>query len=59
MSRGQGRVYQRGTVWWLDYSLGSRRHREPSTATTKRPKIFEPRSIKSRWPLVTGSNDPG
>ena len=36
MSRGQGRVYQRGSVWWLDYSLGSRRHREPSTAATKR-----------------------
>jgi integrase len=36
MSRGQGRVYQRGSVWWLDYSLGSRRHREPTTVTTKR-----------------------
>jgi len=36
MSRGQGRVYQRGTVWWLDYGLGGHRRREPTDATTKR-----------------------
>ncbi len=36
MSRGQGRVYQRGKVWWLDYGVGGQRHREPITAATKR-----------------------
>jgi integrase len=36
MSRGQGRVYQRGEVWWLDYSLGGQRHREPTDAISKR-----------------------
>src|SRR5207249_2275957 len=35
MSRGQGRVYQRGSVWWLDYSVGGRQ-REPTDAATKR-----------------------
>ena len=36
MSRGLGRVYQRGSVWWLDYTVGGQRHREPTDAATKR-----------------------
>src|SRR5256885_8380467 len=36
MSRGLGRVYQRGSVWWLDYTVGGQRHREPTDAGTKR-----------------------
>src|SRR5216683_6503278 len=36
VSRGQGRVYQRFSVWWIDYSVGGRRHREPTDAATKR-----------------------
>lgn len=39
MSRGQGRVYQRGSVWWLDYGLGGQRHREPTTAASKRDAL--------------------
>lgn len=32
MSRGQGRIYRQANsdVWWLDYSVGRRRHRESS-----------------------------
>ncbi len=36
MSRGQGRAYQRHSVWWIDYSMGGKRHREPTDAATKR-----------------------
>src|SRR5712692_4535970 len=36
MSRGQGRVYQRFSVWWMDYSVGGKRHREPTGAATKK-----------------------
>lgn len=36
MSRGQGRVYQRGAVWWLDYTIAGQRHREPTEAEAKR-----------------------
>lgn len=36
MSRGLGRVFQRGSVWWLDYTVGGKRHREPTDAATKR-----------------------
>ena len=36
MSRGLGRAYQRGSVWWLDYTVGGQRHREPTDAATKR-----------------------
>src|SRR2546430_6815332 len=35
MSRGQGRAYQRHSVWWIDYSMGGKRHREPTDAATK------------------------
>lgn len=35
MSRWQGRVYQRGSVWWLDYTIGGTRHREPTEAVSK------------------------
>jgi integrase len=35
MSRGLGRVYQRGNVFWLDYTVGGARHREPTEATSK------------------------
>ncbi len=37
MSRGQGRVYRdpKSAVWWLDYSLGGKRHRESSGTTVK------------------------
>ncbi len=34
MSRGQGRAYQRGNVWWLDYSVNGARFRGPTTAAT-------------------------
>jgi integrase len=27
--KGDGRVYQRGPIWWLDYYVGDRRFREP------------------------------
>src|SRR3989442_6082312 len=39
--RGQGRVYRprvRGreiATWWLDYSIGGKRHREPANTTVK------------------------
>jgi len=36
MSRGLGRVYQRGSVWWLDYTVSGQRHREPTDASNKR-----------------------
>src|SRR2546427_9174360 len=47
MSRGQGRVYRptyrdaRGVLrhtstWWLDYTVGGKRHEEKSDATTKK-----------------------
>ena len=39
MSRGQGRAYQRHTVWWIDYSVGGRRHREPTDAATKKDAL--------------------
>jgi integrase len=37
MSRGQGLVYRRPrtAVWWLDYSVGGKRHRESSKTTSK------------------------
>jgi integrase len=35
MSRGLGRVYQRGDVFWLDYTVGGKRHREPTEAASK------------------------
>jgi integrase len=36
MSRGQGRVYRRGKVLWIDYGMGGQRHREPTNATTEK-----------------------
>ncbi len=39
MSRGQGRVYQRFSVWWMDYSVGGKRHREPTDAATKKDAL--------------------
>jgi integrase len=36
MSRGLGRVYQRGNVFWLDYTVGGERHREPATEATNK-----------------------
>ena len=42
MSRGQGRVYrpkyngdQESAIWWLDYSVGGHRRREPSGTKSK------------------------
>lgn len=39
MSRGQGRAYQRFNVWWLDYSIGGKRHREATDAATKKDAL--------------------
>ncbi len=39
MSRGQGRAYQRHSVWWIDYSVGGMRHREPTGAATKKDAL--------------------
>ncbi len=36
MSRGQGRVYRRFSVWWIDYTVGGHRNRESTDAATKR-----------------------
>jgi len=36
MSRGQGRAFQRGNVWWIDYSMLGQRYRVPTTAATKK-----------------------
>ena len=33
---GTGRVYQRGDVWWIDYSYRGQRHRESSGSTKKK-----------------------
>lgn len=33
---GTGRVYQRGDVWWIDYSHRGKRHRESSESTKKK-----------------------
>lgn len=38
-NRGQGRVYQRGNVWWLRYSHKGKRHDESSGSTKKQPAI--------------------
>lgn len=35
MSDGTGRIYQRGNIWWIDYSFRGERHRE-STGSTKK-----------------------
>src|SRR2546428_3761799 len=34
--RGQGRVYERGGVWWIDYGLHGQRFRESTHSTSKR-----------------------
>src|SRR5437773_2280681 len=34
--RGQGRVYERGGVWWIDYGLHGQRFRESTHGTSKR-----------------------
>lgn len=35
MSDGTGRVYKRGSVWWIDYGFRGNRHRESSGSTRK------------------------
>jgi integrase len=35
-TRGMGRIYQRGDVWWIQYSHNGEKHRE-SSESTKRP----------------------
>ncbi len=35
-TRGMGRVYQRGSIWWVTYSHNGTKHRE-SSGSTKRP----------------------
>lgn len=37
--RGQGRVFRRGDVWWLDYAVGGTRHRESSGCTSQRDAL--------------------
>src|SRR5690606_7836809 len=32
---GTGRVYQRGNIWWIDYSFRGKRHQESSKSTKK------------------------
>ena len=35
MSDGTGRLYKRGTTWWIDYSFRGQRYRESSGSTRK------------------------
>jgi hypothetical protein len=39
MARGQGRVYERGGVWWIDYGLHGQRFRESTHSTSKRAAL--------------------
>jgi integrase len=39
MSKGTGRVYQRGNVWWIDYGFRGDRHRESSGSTRKKDAV--------------------
>jgi len=34
-ARGLGRIFQRGAVWWVQYSFRGRQHRESSDSTTR------------------------
>ena len=36
MSDGTGRIYKRGSTWWIDYSFRGERHREPTGSTLKK-----------------------
>lgn len=36
MSDGTGRIYQRGNVWWVDYSHRGKRYRESSESTRRK-----------------------
>lgn len=39
MSRGQGRLYKRGGVWWIDYSVRGHRYRESTDTTSHREAV--------------------
>jgi integrase len=34
--RGDGKIYQRGDVWWADYTVRGRRHRKSTSKTNQR-----------------------
>jgi integrase len=38
-SRGLGRVFQRGSVWWIQYSFRGEQHRESSHSTAPRKAV--------------------
>ncbi len=42
----KGRVYQRGTVWWIDYSYKGRRFREPIGAKSLAEQVLAKRTTE-------------
>jgi integrase len=59
MSRGQGRVYERGGVWWIDYGLHGQRFRESTKGTSKRAalELLRQRIGDRKDGKLTGSPD--
>ena|SRR5215510_2934082 len=43
--RGMGSVYQRGHVWWVQYSFNGRKHRESTRSRNRRDAV---RLLRSR-----------